>query len=102
MNIDANSITIAILASAISGMATAIYGARREDKLEKAREAERYQDRLKLELKDLKIQLYQLEKDLNEWKDKYYSTMQELVGVQAELEQALIRISLINMDLKES
>lgn len=102
MNIDANSITIAILASAVSGMATAIYGARREDKLERARETERYQERLKLELKDLKIQLYQLEKDLSEWKDKYYSTMQELVGVKAELEEALIRISLINMDFKES
>lgn len=102
MNIDANSITIAILASAVSGMATAIYGARREDKLEKSREAERYQEKLKMELKDLKIQLYQLEKDLNEWKDKYYSTMQELVGVKSELEQALIRISLINMDFKES
>lgn len=101
MNIDANSIAIAIVASAISGLATAIYGARREDKLEKAREIERYQDSLKLELKDLKIQLYQLEKDLNEWKDKYYSTVQELVSVRAELEETLIKISLLDLDLKE-
>lgn len=101
MNIDANSIAIAIIASAISGLATAIYGARREDKLEKAREIERYQDSLKLELKDLKIQLYQLEKDLNEWKDKYYSTVQELVSVRAELEETLIKLSLLDLDLKE-
>jgi len=101
MNIDANSILIAIIASAISGLATAIYGARREDKLEKAREIERYQDSLKLELKDLKIQLYQLEKDLNEWKDKYYSTVQELVSVRAELEETLIKLSLLDLDLKE-
>lgn len=101
MNIDANSILIAIIASAISGLATAIYGARREDKLEKAREIERYHDSLKLELKDLKIQLYQLEKDLNEWKDKYYSTVQELVSVRAELEETLIKLSLLDLDLKE-
>lgn len=101
MNIDANSIAIAILASALSGLATAIYGAKREEKLERIREQERYQERLKLELKDLKIQLYQLEKDLSEWKDKYYLTMQELIGVKAELEEALIRMSLINMDFKQ-
>ena len=101
MNIDANSITIAILASAVSGMATAIYGARREDKLEKAREAERYQERLKLELKDLKIQLYQLEKDLADWKDKYYLTMQELIEVKSELEEALIKMSIISLEFKE-
>lgn len=102
MNIDANSVAIALIASAVSGLATAIYGAKKEEKLEKAREAERYQDALKLELKDLKIQLYQLEKDLSEWKDKYYNTLQDLIGVKSELEEALIQLSIIDMSLKES
>lgn len=102
MNIDANSIAMVIVASAISGLATAIYSAKKEAKLEKAREAERYQDNLRMELKDLKIQLYQLEKDLSEWKDKYYSTIEELIGVKSELEETLIKLSLIDMHFKES
>ena len=51
-----------------------------------------------MELKDLKIQLYKVERDLTEWKDKYYSAIQELIGVKAELEETLIKLSLIDME----
>ena len=59
----------------------------------KNRRHEREQDHLKLDLKDLKIELYKIEKELTEWKDKYYNTIQELISVKAELEDALIRVS---------
>ena len=56
---------------------------------------------LKMEIKDLKIQLYQLERDLTEWKDKYYSAIQELIEVKAELEETLLKISLINSEIQD-
>jgi len=102
MTIDIYSVALAIVASIASGLGTAIYASRQERRKETIREAERYQDHLKLELKDLKIQLYQLEKDLTEWKDKYYSTVQDLISVKSELEEALIKIALVDMQLKES
>ena len=88
------SLFIAISAAILSGMGTAIVAGLRENKKEKIRQAEREQDHLKLEIKDLKIQLYQLERDLTEWKDKYYSAIQELIGVKSELENALIQLNL--------
>lgn len=88
------SLVIAISAAILSGMGTAIVAGLRENKKEKIRQAEREQDHLKLEIKDLKIQLYQLERDLTEWKDKYYSAIQELIGVKSELENALIQLNL--------
>jgi gas vesicle protein len=92
-----NSVTVNILvgifASALSGLITAIYGASKENKKEEQRRIERYQDGLKLELKDLKIKLYELEKDLSEWKDKYYAAIQELIDVKSELEDALIKLT---------
>jgi chromosome segregation ATPase len=60
---------------------------------EKNRRIERDQDHLKLDLKDLKIELYKIEKELTEWKDKYYNAIQELITVKAELEDALIRVT---------
>lgn len=102
MTIDIYSVALAIVASIASGLGTAIYAGRQEHKKERVREAERYQDQLKLELKDLKIQLYQLERDLTEWKDKYYLTVQDLISVKAELEETLIRLSLVDMKLNES
>jgi peptidoglycan hydrolase CwlO-like protein len=92
------SIVIAISAAILSGMGTAIIAGLRENKKEKIRRAEREQDHLKMELKDLKIQLYKLERDLTEWKDKYYSAIQELISVKSELEETLIRLSLIDME----
>jgi hypothetical protein len=95
---DLLSVSIAISAAILSGMGTAIISGIKESKREKTRQAEREHDHLKLELKDLKIQLYQVERDLTEWKDKYYSAIQELIGVKAELEETLIKISLIDVD----
>ena len=94
---DYTSITIALLAAVFSGMGTAFIAAVKENKREKTRKAEREQDHLKLEIKDLKISLYQLEKELTEWKDKYYSSIQELIQVKSELENALVQLNIIEM-----
>ena len=91
------NITIGILASAVSGLITAFYGFSKEKKKENQRKIERYQDGLKLELKDLRIKLYELEKDLAEWKDKYYAAIQELIDVKAELENTLIQLNHIQI-----
>ena len=94
---DYTSITIALLASVFSGMGTALIAGLKDAKKEKRRQAEREQDHLKLEIKDLKISLYQLEKELTEWKDKYYSSIQELIQVKSELENALVQLNIIEM-----
>jgi uncharacterized protein YlxW (UPF0749 family) len=101
MVIDSSSIIIAILASVLSGAGTALIAIINENKKEKFRQNERAQDELKMELKDLQIKLYKLEKDLSEWKDKYYSTIQELISVKAELEETLIKLSLIHIQDKD-
>jgi septal ring factor EnvC (AmiA/AmiB activator) len=98
MNLNYTSIIIAISAAILSGMGTAIIAGIRDSRKEKVRQREREQDHLKLELKDLKIKLYQVERDLTEWKDKYYSAIQELIEVKANLEETLIRLSLIDME----
>ena len=91
------SLIIAISAAILSGMGTAIIAGIRDNKKEKTRQQERTQDHLKLEVKDLKIQLYQLERDLTEWKDKYYSAIQQLIEVKSELENALAQLNIIEM-----
>jgi uncharacterized protein YlxW (UPF0749 family) len=93
MTLDSNSIIIAIAASILSGMGTALVNGIRESKKEKNRRAEREQDMLKMELKDLEIKLYKLERDLIEWRDKYYAAVQELIEVKAELEDTLIKLN---------
>jgi len=93
MNLDLNSIIIAISAAILSGMGTAIIAGLNENKREKNRKQEREQDLLKLEIKDLKIELYQIEKELTEWKDKYYEAIQELILIKSELEDALRSLS---------
>ena len=99
MNLDLNSIIIAISAAILSGMGTAIIAGLNENKREKKRKQEREQDHLKLEVKDLKIELYKIEKELTEWKDKYYSAIQELILIKSELEDALRSLS--EMDSNE-
>ena len=94
---DYTSIVLAISAAILSGMGTAIIAGIRDNKKEKIRQNERAQDHLKLEVKDLKIQLYQVERDLTEWKDKYYSAIQELITVKSELENALVQLNLIEL-----
>jgi septal ring factor EnvC (AmiA/AmiB activator) len=92
---DYTSITIALLAAVFSGMGTAIVAGLKEAKREKVRQAEREQDHLKMEIKDLKIALFQVERELTEWKDKYYSSIQELIQVKSELENALVQLNII-------
>ena len=94
---DYTSIVIALFAATLSGMGTAIIAGLRDSKKEKRRQAEREQDHLKLEIKDLKIELYKLEKELTDWKDKYYNSIQELIQVKSELENALVQLNIIEM-----
>ena len=100
MNLDLTTIIIASSAAILSGMGTAIIAGIHENKKEKNRQAEREQDLLKIELKDLKIELYQLEKALTEWKDKYYTVLQDLIMVKSELENALRELA--DLDLQEN
>ncbi len=92
MEINYLSLVIAISAALVSGLGTAIIAGFRDTKKEKRRQVEREQDHLKLDLKDLKIELYKIEKELAEWKDKYYVALQELIVVKAELEETLIKL----------
>jgi len=101
MNVSSSQIILTILASILSGFGTAWYGSIREKKREIFRSQEKAQTDLKLELKDLEIKLYQLEKDLSEWRDKYYEAIQELIAVKAELEDTLIKLTHIQIHLNE-
>jgi predicted PurR-regulated permease PerM len=95
---DITTIIISISAAVLGGFGTAIVNSISQAKREETRKLERYQDQLKLELKDLKIQLYQLEKDLTDWKDKYYTAVQQLIEVRAELEETLVKLSIIHIE----
>lgn len=99
---DYASAVFAISAAILSGFGTAIISGIKESKREKTRQYEREQDHLKLEIKDLKISLYQLEKELTEWKDKYYNAIQELIGVKSELENALVQLNIVEFDQLDS
>jgi septal ring factor EnvC (AmiA/AmiB activator) len=94
---DYTSLVIGLLAAALSGMGTAIIAGINENKKEKSRQSEREQDHLKMEIKDLKINLYELEKQLTEWKDRYYEAIQELIQVKSELENALVQLNIIEL-----
>jgi len=96
MNLDYTAVVIAILAAILSGTGTAVIAGLRDNKKEKIRRAERDQDHLKLEVKDLKIELYKIERELTEWKDKYYNTIQELIAVKSELEETMLKLSYID------
>jgi septal ring factor EnvC (AmiA/AmiB activator) len=97
MDINYVTVVLSLLAAILSGMGTAIIAGIRDSKKEKVRREEREKDHLKLEIKDLKIDLYKLEKELTEWKDKYYNAIQELIGLKSELENALTQLSHIEM-----
>ena len=96
MQIDYITVTLTLLAAILSGFATAIIAGIRDAKKERVRREERDKDHLKMEVKDLKIDLYKLEKELTEWKDKYYETIQELILIKSELEDALRSLSEID------
>ena len=101
MNLDYTAVVIAIFAAILSGMGTAIVAGLNDNKKEKRRQVEREQDHLKLEVKDLKIELYKLERELTEWKDKYYNAIQELIAVKAELEETIIQLSYIDSQISK-
>ena len=92
MNIT-TQIIITLLAASISGLFTAFINSLRHKKERAAQEADRAHDQLLLEIKDLQIKLYKLEKDLSEWKDKYFEALQELIQVKSELESTLIKLT---------
>jgi non-homologous end joining protein Ku len=102
MNIPLTEIIITLFAAAISGLLTAQIGARRSKKEKIERQADKAHDQLLLELKDLEIKLYKLEKDLNEWKDKYFEALQELIRVKAELEGTMLKLTHIEMHYDEN
>ena len=93
-------IALTLISAVLSGFGVSLLSYYQEQKKEKVRKAEKEQDELKLELKDLQIKLYKLEKDLDEWKNKYYTTIQELISVKAELEETLVKLSLINQTIE--
>jgi hypothetical protein len=99
-----NNLTVIVLtlASAIlSGFGMNFIAAIQNNKKERIRRAEREHDHLVIELKDLQIKLYKIEQELYEWKDKYFDAIQELISVKAELEQALIKLTHVNIHLNE-
>lgn len=90
-------ILITLLVSAFSGLIAAIISSRKNKKERQARESERTHDLLIIEIKDLQIKLYKLEKDLNEWKEKYFEALQELIQVKSELEGTMIKLTHIEL-----
>jgi outer membrane murein-binding lipoprotein Lpp len=97
MNISLSQILITLFAASISGLLTAQINSRRAKKERAAQAADKAHDQLLIEIKDLQIKLYKLEKDLNEWKEKYYQALQELIRVKAELEGTMLRLSHMEM-----
>jgi septal ring factor EnvC (AmiA/AmiB activator) len=87
------TVVVSILAATLSGFATAVVNGLRDSKKERNRRDEREKDHLKLDIKDLKIELYQLEKELNEWKGKYYKAIQDLIEMKSELESVLSQLN---------
>jgi septal ring factor EnvC (AmiA/AmiB activator) len=92
-------IIITIIASVSSGLVGVLFNYKKEKKREQIRQAEKMHDGLLLELKDLQIKLYKLEKDLDEWKQKYYEALQELISVKADLDRSLSMIDHMDMHI---
>ena len=101
MDISTTQIIITLIAAAISGVFTAQINSIRAKKERLARIEDKAHDQLLLELKDLEIKIYRLEKDLNEWKDKYFEAIQELIKVKSELEGTLLKLTHIEMHSNE-
>ena len=99
--ISTNQILLTLIASIFSGALGVFFNYKKEKKKESIRAAEKIHDGLLIELKDLQIKLYKLEKDLDEWKQKYYDTLQELISVKAELEESLLKIGHIQIHLND-
>jgi hypothetical protein len=97
--LNTSQIIITILASLSSGLVGVLFNYKKEKKKEAKRTAEKMHDGLLLELKDLQIKLYKLEKDLDEWKTKYYDALQELIHVKSDLEESLLKLGHIDIHL---
>ena len=93
MEISYITIVVSILAASLSGFGTAIVAGIRDGKKEKSRREEKEKDQLRLDIKDLKIELYQLEKELTEWKDKYYKAIQDLIEMKSELDNVINQLN---------
>lgn len=93
MEISYITIVMSIIAASLSGFGTAIIAAVRDSKKERVRREEREKDHLRLDIKDLKIELFQLEKELTEWKDKYYKAIQELIEMRSELDSVMSQLN---------
>jgi septal ring factor EnvC (AmiA/AmiB activator) len=93
MEISYITIVVSILAASLSGFGTAIVAGIRDGKKEKNRREEKEKDQLRLDMKDLKIELYQLEKELTEWKDKYYKAIQDLIEMKSELDNVISQLN---------
>jgi hypothetical protein len=93
MNISLTQILVTIFAASISGIITALVNAKKSKKERLVNAADKAHDMLIIEIKDLEIKLYKLEKDLTEWKEKYFEALQELIKVKSELEKTLITLA---------
>jgi len=93
MEISYITIVVSILAASLSGFGTAVVAGIRDGKKEKSRREEKEKDQLRLDMKDLKIELYQLEKELTEWKDKYYKAIQDLIEMKYELDSVMNQLN---------
>ena len=93
MEISYITILVSILAATLSGFGTAIIAGVRDAKRERNRREEKEKDQLRLDMKDLKIELYQLEKELTEWKDKYYKAIQDLIEMKSELDNVINQLN---------
>lgn len=98
---NASQIIITLMASISSGLIGVFFNYKKEKKKDLKRVEEKEKDRILLELKDLQIKLYQLEILLDEWKDKYYKTLQELIDVKFELENTLLRLENSSINLNK-
>lgn len=91
MNIDTLIITVS--STLLGALVTGLIAFLRDSKKESIRKSEREHDLLIIELKDCQIRLYSLEKELDEWKQKYYDTIQELISVKSDLEHSLLHFA---------
>jgi hypothetical protein len=85
-------ILLTIIASISSGLLGIFINYKRDKKKEKVRLEEKEHDSMLLEIKDLQINLYKLEKDIDIWKEKYYHALQDLIKVKTQLESVLSKL----------
>jgi hypothetical protein len=97
--LNTTQIIITIIASVSSGLIGILFNYKQSKKKELIRLAEKQHDGLLIELKDLQIKLYKLEKDLDEWKEKYYQALQDLIHVKSDLEESLLKLDHIGIHL---